>query len=332
MTPAQPYRFDVSVVIVSFNTRAVLRECLQSVDREVGRLLVQVIVVDNASTDGSAEMVEQEFPGVLLIRSPVNLGFGRANNLGFEAAQGRFIVLLNSDAFLTEGALARSVAHMVADPHVGLCGGRLVGRDGAWQPSARMFPNLVNDLIVLSGLAARYPQSRFFGRPDRTWADEKEAAEVDWVPGAYSMVRAEALAAAGPFDPRFFLYFEEVDLCLRIRQKGYSIWYWPDIVVIHLGGESSRQIRSLELSPTGAQLVLWSLRSKFLFYRKHYGLRAFLAVLLEQVWYGLQYLRRCFSRDPHRRARARADRRMVSMMRQAWRETRGGRLSPSQPW
>ena len=327
-----PFQFDVSIVIVSFNTCAVLRECLHSVYREAGSLRVQVIVVDNASTDDSPKMVGQEFPDVVLIRSEGNLGFGRANNLGFESAQGRFIVLLNSDAFLTEGSLERSIAHMDANPNVGLCGGRLTGRDGSWQPSARMFPTVFNDLIVLSGYAARFPQSRLFGRLDRTWANQGEAAEVDWVPGAYSMIRAAALAAVGPFDPRFFLYFEEVDLCMRIKQKGYSIWYWPDISVVHLGGESSRQIRSLELSRSGAQLTLWSMRSRLLYYRKHYLLRAFFTMLVDLVWYWLQSQRRRWSSDPDRRVRARADQRMVSMMRQAWRDTRGGRLSPAQPW
>jgi len=329
---SEKYAFDVSVVIVSFNTCAVLHECLQSIHRETGSLRVEVLVVDNASTDGSPAMVEQEFPNVVLIRSEVNLGFGRANNLGFEAAQGRYVALLNSDAFLTAGALERAVARMDANPQAGLCGGRLVGRDGGWQPSARMFPTVMNDLIVLSGLASRYPQSRLFGRFDRTWANEMEAAEVDWVPGAFSVIRAETLRAVGPFDPRFYLYYEEVDLCLRIRKKGYSIWYWPDIVVIHLGGESSRQIASLAMSRSGAQLILWSMRSRLLYYRKHSRQRAFLAMLVESFWYWAQAQRRLRSRDPERRARASADHRMVRLMVQAWRETRGGRLSPAQPW
>jgi GT2 family glycosyltransferase len=326
------FRFDVSIVIVSFNTRNVLRQCLLSVFREVGQLAVQVIVIDNASSDGSADMVEQEFSNVVLIRSDVNLGFGQANNLGFKSALGRYIVLLNSDAFLTEGSLELSVAHMDTNPRAGLGGGRLTGREGSWQPSARMFPTFFNDLIVLSGLAARFPQSRLFGRPDRTWANQEEAAEVDWVPGAYSIISAEALAAAGPFDPRFFIYYEEVDLCKRIKQKGYSIWYWPDICVVHIGGESSRQIRSLEMSRSGAQLTLWRMRSTLLYYRKHHGLGAWLAMLVELVWYWLQSQRRRLSKDPDRRARARADRLMVSMMSQAWRDTKGGRLSPAQPW
>ena len=263
---------DVSLVIVSFNTRDVLRECLLSVYREIGSMWVQVIVVDNASTDESPAMVEREFPEVELIRSEINLGFGSANNLGFQSARGRYIVLLNSDDdIFDQGSLLRSVEHMDATPSAGLGGGRLVGRDGSWQPSARMFPTVFTDLIVLSGLAARFPQSRFFGQADRTWANPMEAAEVDWVPGAYSIIRAETLTAVGFFDPRFFLYYEEVDLCMRIKQKGYSIWYWPDVAVVHIGGESSRQISSLEMSRTGAQLVLWRMRSMLLYYRKHYG-------------------------------------------------------------
>lgn len=325
-------RFDVSIVIVSFNTRDTLRECMLSVYREVRSLRCQVIVVDNASADGSAAMIEREFPEVVLIRSEINLGFGPANNLGFRSALGRYIVLLNSDAFLTERSLELSVAHMDANQRAGLGGGRLIGRDGSWQPSGRMFPTVLSDLIVLSGLAARFPRSRFFGRTDRTWANDMQAAEVDWVPGAYSIIRAEALADAGPFDPRFFLYSEEVDLCKRIKQKGYEVWYWPDIAVVHVGGESSRQIHSLEFSRSGAQLTLWRMRSTLLYYRKHHGLTAWLAMLLEIIWYWIRSYRRRLSRDPDRRKSARADRRLVSTMSQAWHDTRGGRISPSQPW
>jgi GT2 family glycosyltransferase len=326
------FQFDVSIVIVSFNTRDVLRDCLRSVYCEVGSLRVQVIVVDNASTDGSVAMIEQEFPDALLIKSEVNLGFGRANNLGFQSAEGRYVVLLNSDAFLTEGSLARAVTYMDAEPQAGLGGGRLIGRDGAWQPSARMFPTVLSDLIVLSGLAARFPQSRFFGRFDRTWANPMETADVDWVPGAFSILRAEVLATVGQFDPRFFLYYEEVDLCLRIKQKGYSIWYWPDIVIVHIGGESSRQVRSLLLSRTGAQLTLWRMRSMLLYYRKHHGLSAWFAMVVESVWYWLRSQRRRWSKSPDRRASANADLSMISIMSQAWRDTRGGCISPEQPW
>jgi GT2 family glycosyltransferase len=324
--------FDVSIVIVSFNTRDLLRDCLLSVFGARGSLRIQIIVVDNASTDGSPSMVEQEFPEVVLIRSEVNLGFGRANNLGFQSAHGRYVVLLNSDAFLTVDSLERSVTHMDANPQAGIGGARLTGTDGSLQPSGRMFPTVLNDLIVFSGLAARFPRSRFFGRFDRTWADEDESAEVDWVPGAYSIIRAEALADVGHFDPRFFLYYEEVDLCRRMKQKGYSVWYWPDVKVVHIGGESSRQVPSLEISKSGAQLTLWRMRSMLLYYRKHHGFGVSFAMLVELVWYWLRSLRRQLSRDPEHRIGARADRLLVSMMGRAWRDTRGGRLSPAQPW
>jgi GT2 family glycosyltransferase len=324
--------FDISIVIVSFNTRDLLRECLLSVFGTAASLRIQVIVVDNASTDGSPSMVEREFPDAVLIRSEVNLGFGRANNLGFESALGRYVVLLNSDAFLTAGSLQRSVAHMDANPRAAIGGGRLIGTDGSLQPSARMFPTVLNDLIVLSGFAARFPRSSFFGRFDRTWANEHEPAEVDWVPGAYSIIRAEALADVGRFDPRFFLYYEEVDLCRRMKEKGYSVWYWPDVAVVHIGGESSRQVPSLEISRTGAQLTLWRMRSMLLYYRKHHGLAVRFAMFMELMWYWLQSQRKQLSRDPERRLMASADRLLASMVGRAWRDTRGGRFSPAQPW
>ncbi len=331
--PPTDFSYDVSVVVVSLNTRNVLRECLESVRRETRSLRVQMIVVDNGSADGSQQMVEVEFPEALLIRSEVNLGFGGANNLGFESARGKYIVLLNSDAFLTEGALERSVLHMEENPKAGIGGARLIGRDGSWQPSARKFPTILDDLIVRMGLAARFPRSRFFGRFDRTWANAMEPAEVDWVPGAYSIIRAEALCAAGCFDERFFLYSEEIDLCKRIKVLGYSICYWPDIAVIHIGGESSRQMNTVELSKVGSQLTLWRMRSALLYYRKHSGLlAAALAMALEIVWYWVRFFRRQFSSSADRRSSAKMELRLAGFMAQAWRETRGGRLSPTQPW
>ncbi len=222
MSESETYAFDVSIVIVSFNTREVLRDCLRSIERESEGLRVEVLVVDNDSSDGSAQMVREEFPGVCLIESEINLGFGPANNVALRAARGRYVVLLNSDAFLCPGALRIAVDHMDKALKVGLAGARLIGRDFSWQPSARMFPNLLTDFFVFAGLAYRYPKSRLFGRFDRTWANPMMAAEVDWVPGAFSIIRAEVLAKVGFFDPRFFLYSEEVDLCRRIRNAGYQ--------------------------------------------------------------------------------------------------------------
>ena len=328
-SPPQP---DVSILIVSFNTRGVLRECLESIARESAGLSVEISVVDNNSSDGSPEMIEQEFPHVHLVRSKINLGFGAANNAALRGCRGRYVVLLNSDAFLCPGSLRLAVKHMDENPRAGLGGGRLVGRDQSWQPSARMFPGILSDLAVMTGLASRYPHSRIFGHFDRTWADQSLASEVDWVPGAFSIIRSDVLDRLGFFDPAFFLYSEEVDLCRRIKSAGYQVWYWPDIVVIHIGGESSRQVKSLEMSSTGAQLVLWRMRSTLLYYRKHHGAKAWLAKTMEYALYRLTVLRNSFSKDPRRKARAKENLNLALLMQRAWKETKGGRVSPPRPW
>ena len=332
MTSAVTPLPDVSVVIVSFNTRDILRECLQSIERESDGLSVETWIVDNNSSDGSQKMVQQEFPHVHLVCSPTNLGFGAANNAALGKARGRYIMLLNSDAFLCPGSLRLAVKHMDEHPQAGLGGARLIGRDQSWQPSGRMFPTVLNDAFVYFGLASRYPTSRIFGRFDRTWADQSLAAEVDWVVGAFSIIRAETLAKVGGFDPAFFLYSEEVDLCRRIKAAGYQIWYWPDIVVIHIGGESSRQVKTLEMSSTGAQLIRWRMRSTLLYYRKHHGIAAWLSKALELTLYKLVVWRNSFSSDPRRKARALEHRNLAILMRQAWQDTSGGRVSPPRPW
>jgi GT2 family glycosyltransferase len=332
MTADESSPIDISIIIVSFNTREVLRESLQSVEREKGDLSLEVFVVDNNSHDGSVAMVEAEFPWVTVMRSAVNLGFGAANNVAMEQAKGRYVVLLNSDAFLCADSLRLSMDLMDKHREVGLAGGRLVGRDFALQPSARMFPSIFSDFLVMTGLAHKYPKSKFFGRFDRTWADPMEPAEVDWVPGAYSIIRGEALKKVGFFDPEFFLYSEEVDLCRRIQQAGYKIMYWPEIVVIHIGGESSRQIKTLEMSSAGAQLVRWRMRSTLLYYRKHHGAGAWMAKMLELALYRLTAFKNGLSGDPARKERGRRNRNLAMLMHQAWQDTNGGRVSPPRPW
>ena len=332
LTPASTATPDVSVIVVSFNTREVLRQCLQSVLDDSGSIVTEILVVDNASSDGSPEMVEQDFPQAILLRSEINLGFGGGNNLALRQARGRYFVLLNSDAFFVPGALTLAIRHMDESPEVGLGGCRLIGRDGFSQPSARCFHSVVSDLVVLTGLASKFPKSRFFGRFDRTWADENKPAAVDWVPGAFTILRPSALRKVGFFDTDFFLYYEEVDLCLRMKRAGIPVWYWPDIVVIHLGGESSRQHAALEYSSRAAQVVLWRMRSTFLYYRKHHGWRVHLARAAEKMLYRAIVLRNSLSRDPERCERKRDHRTMLKLIDQAWSDTHGGLISPPRPW
>ncbi len=330
MSAATP--LDVSIVIVSFNTRDLLRECLQSIDALRGPVAVETFVVDNQSRDGSAEMVEAEFPHVRVLRAGGNLGFAAANNLAFPHCTARHVVLLNSDAFLTEGALALAVSHMDADPGIGLAGARLVGRDGSWQPSARLFPSHLNEFLLLTGLAARFPNSRFFGRCDRTWADQTEPADVDWVPGAFSIIRRDVLEQVGYFDESFFLYYEEVDLCRRIVRAGFRVRYLPDVSIIHVGGESAKKVEGGKVAKEGTQLALWRMRSALLYYRKHHGIvGAAIARWLDQGWHAMRAFKNRFEGE---RAREKADdmRQVAAMMARAWRETQGGAVSPPRPW
>ncbi len=323
---------DLSVVVVSFNTRDLLRDCLRSLMKELAGIANEVFVVDNASRDGSADMVEMEFTDVRLIRSAVNLGFAGGNNQAFPLANGRYVVLLNSDAFLKPQALRRSIEHMDADPRIGLGGARLVGADGSWQASSRMFPSPLNDFLSLSGLAAKFPKSRFFGRQDHTWADQDRASDTDWVPGAYSIIRRTILEEVGYFDEQFFLYYEEVDLCRRIKKAGYLVRYWPDVVVEHWGGESSKTVKSLTMSRSGAQLELWRMRSAFLYYRKHHGRLAWVSKQIEAEWHRLRSWKNGLGKRPENRDKTQHSRMIRQLLRQAWRDTAGGAISPSRPW
>lgn len=323
---------DLSVIIVSYNTREVLKDCLQRLKEASDGLSVETVIVDNGSADGSVDMLQSTYPGIHLISSQINLGFGAANNRALQQASGRYLVLLNSDAFLRPDALRLAIDHMDGNPEVGLAGGRLIGPTEAWQPSARSFPSLLNDFLTLSGLANRFSRSRFFGRADRTWSDPLKPAEVDWVPGAFSIIRREALAAAGNFDEDFFLYYEEVDLCQRIKAHGYKVLYWPDVVVVHLGGESSKTVQTAVMSRAGSQLMLWRMRSQLIYYRKHSPRSVFLVCMAEYLWHKMRSWRNSLGGSQERKDKAAESETVNELMKRAWKETRGGRVSPPRPW
>jgi GT2 family glycosyltransferase len=339
----------LSLIIVSYNANEVLRQCLQSVLCEIEAMsaqlyrpseasqaanAVQVIVIDNASSDGTVEMLQTEFSTLQLFFAPSNLGFASANNLGFACAKGRYLALLNPDAVLSPGTLGRALSLMQAHPQVGMAGGLLQDPQGNWQPSGRMFPSLLNESIVISGLAARFPKSRLFGRFDRTWADQQQAAAVDWIPGAFTMICRHALAKVGNFDERFFLYYEEVDLCRRMCDAGYQVWYWPQLVVTHIGGVSAKSVAKADFSQSGSQLSLWRMRSALLYYRKHHGaLTAWLLAQLEIGWNRLRLLRQLAKNGSLDQAQKNQQlRRNISLMQQAWQDTAGGTHCPPRPW
>ena len=320
---------QISVIIVSFNTCNLLRDCLNTLIKESGNINYETIVIDNASKDNSAEMVATEFPEIKLICNNENLGFAAANNIGFAQAQGEYIVLLNSDAFLQPYALERALAYMQANPKIGIGGARLINQDGSWQPSSRMFPNLLNHFLVISGLADKYPESKLFGRMDRTWANSELAASIDWVPGAFSIMPRKILEKIGYFDEQFFLYCEEVDLCKRFKAAGYEVYYWPDVFVVHLGGESSKSLTNLKMSTSGKQIHLWQMRSTLLYYRKHHGIViTWFWMQLENIWYLLRTWKNSFNN----KSKANHSKTIRNLLKQAWHETQGGKISPPRPW
>ncbi len=319
----------LSVFIVTYNSAPLLRSCLDSLRAQTLAGDFEVIVVDNASRDDTVAIIQAEYPEVHLIASPVNLGFGNGNNLALSDAQGRFIVLLNPDAVLPPDTLERALQHMETIPDAGMGGGLLQGTQGEWQPSARLFPSLLNDGLTLSGLANRFPNSSFFGRFDRSWADPLKPVPVDWVPGAFVILRRSLVDQISLFDPRFFLYYEEVDLCRRIHQAGFKVYYWPDLVITHIGGASSETVDEVVFSSSGKQLTLWRMRSQILYYRKWHGhIYSWLVKALEQTWHGLRAWRNA-TRAP---AKAAESRHIVQLWQQAWQETYGGLISPPQPW
>lgn len=319
---------QASLLMLSFNTRDLIRRSLSELIQAAEGIEAEIIVVDNASHDGSADMIEAEFPQVLLIRAPRNLGFAGGNNLGASQARGEFLVLVNSDAFIAPSALTRGLERMQQQPRVGLAGGLLIGKNGQNEPSARAFPSPLNDLLSITGLAARFPHSRFFGRFDRTWANPEQAAEVDWVPGAFCIIRRAAIEQTGFFDERYFLYYEEVDLCRRLCKADWIVAYWPDLKAEHWGGESSKTIAGEKVSSHGHQLSLWRMRSGMLYYHRQHGLfHAWLAKTIEQGWHRLR------RQHNYKHAEKRAEsEQIIALLERAWRETRGGRVSPPKPW
>lgn len=246
-----------AIVLVSWNTQDLLRQALRSV-REHAGMPVHVIVVDNASSDGSTAMVCAEFPEATLIANPDNRGFGQANNQGFAAGQEPFILLLNSDAQLTPGSLPALVATLEQHPEAGAVGARLVYPDGRFQASFAAFPNLLTEVLLLAGLAPRIWGAQY---PSRRESASRRARAVDWVGAACLLLRRAAVDATGGFDSSFHMYAEETDLCRRIRGQGWAVRYCPQAVALHHGGRSTAQ-RSTE-----QPLMLW--RSRLLYFRKH---------------------------------------------------------------
>ena len=232
---------DLSVVIPSYNTRDLMEQVLRTVAEASTGIAVQVIVVDNASRDGSVEMVAEKFPDVELIRNDRNLGFGAANNVAFRRVRGRYVLLLNSDTIVRPDTLRTMVAFMDDHPEAGAAGCKILNPDGTLQlESRRGFPTPSAAFYKLSGLSRLFPNSRRLAHYNMTYLDPEELSEVDALSGSFMIVRRQVLEELGGFDEAYFMYGEDLDWCYRMRAAGWKIYYVPSTEIIHFRGESGR--------------------------------------------------------------------------------------------
>ena len=251
---------DLSIIIVNWNTRDLLEQCLSSVYATTHDIPFEVFVVDNASSDGSVEIVRERFPEVQLIENEENLGFAKANNQAIRESKGRYILLLNSDTVVLSGAIERMIEFMDGHPEAGAVGAKLLNPDGSFQASYNDFPTPLSELVLLAGLS-RVVYNPYYPSYPPDLSNERR--ECDWVGGACLMVRKEAIEEVGLLDENYFMYVEEVDWCYRLRKAGWKVYYLPEAQIVHWGGQSSRRERGK------ARRLLR--KSELLFFKKHYG-------------------------------------------------------------
>ncbi len=256
----------ISVAIVSFNTRDLLRRCLLSLRECRAEAELEVIVIDNGSHDGSAAMVRAEFPQAQRIEAGENLGFGAANNRALKEARGEFLWILNSDTEVEAGGIASMLRWMEERPECGAIGSRLILRDGSTQPSCALDPSLWAVFCEQTFLYKLLPGGRYTGSYAMTNWDYNEAREVPQVCGASLLVRAEAWRQVEGFDESYFMYFEDTDLCVRLREANWTIWYLPCARVRHFLGASSQGDTSER-----AHMVFHYNRGRLLFFSRRRG-------------------------------------------------------------
>jgi GT2 family glycosyltransferase len=254
---------DVTIIVVSWNTRDVLRNCLNSISHETTDMTYEIIVVDNSSRDGTQEMVRREFPSIKLIANDDNRGFAMANNQGIRLARSRFVLLLNPDTVVHPGALDRVYAFAQRVPQAAVVGCRTLNANGSLQRNCFLPPSFLNLVLTSIGFHRLFSRSKFFGRERMTYWDLDDAREVAVVAGCFMLVRRAAIDEVGLLDERFFMYAEEVDWCVRFRAAGWQVWYTPSGTITHLGGVSA--------ALAFAQMKAEKRRSLFIFLRKYHS-------------------------------------------------------------
>lgn len=286
---------DIAIIIVNWNTRDILGQCLQSVFASQTAKQFEVWVVDNGSSDGSKQMIKDSYPRTRLISNCDNVGFARANNQAVELSSGDYVMLLNPDTMVEKDVIEILANYLDENQEIGAVGPRLLNPDGTLQESAYPEPTLVREFWRMFHLDRFYYYAEY---PMDSWS-EKEAKEVDVLMGACLLIRRKALDQVGLLDEEFFVYSEEVDLCTRIRNYGWRISWLPTVKVVHLGGQSTQQIQQ--------EMFLQLYQGKIQYFRKHhsamevwlYKFVLFLATLVRIVLTPFAYLERSAQKSKH---------------------------------
>jgi GT2 family glycosyltransferase len=229
----------LSVIIVSWNTKALLLDCIESVLSQSPRDALEVIVVDNASSDGSPQAVRDKYPSVKLITNDGNYGFAKANNIGIRASRGEYLFLINSDVVVSDGCFEKSLRYMAEHPEVGMLGPKILDTDGNVQRSCMGYPSLWNTLCRAFALDSLFPRSRLFGSHLLTFWNHEDTRSVEVVNGCFWVLRRSAMDQVGLLDERFFFYGEDVDWCRRFNDGGWKVVFFADAEALHYGGGSS---------------------------------------------------------------------------------------------
>ncbi|NWF50117.1 MAG: glycosyltransferase [Ignavibacteriaceae bacterium] len=233
---------DLSIIIVNYNVKEFLQNLLHSIFKAGTNLNYEIIVVDNASDDGSAEIIREQFPAVKLIVNKVNLGFGKANNLAMKIAAGKYLLLLNPDTIVREDTFEKMISFFEKHKEAGLAGCKILNPDGTLQLACRRsFPGPWTSFTKVTGLSNLFPKSKLFARYNLTYLNENETYEVDAISGSFMMMTKEVYDKVGGFDEQFFMYGEDLDLCYRIQKAGYKVYYVPETQIIHYKGESTKR-------------------------------------------------------------------------------------------
>lgn len=254
---------DLSIILLNWNTKDLLLQCLRTLPEAVGDVRTEIIVADNASSDGSLEAVASEFPQARRIQNGGNLGFAAGNNRALNQAAGRYALLLNTDTLPRRDAIRKLVAFSDAHPRAGIVGGLLFNPDGSFQASYADFPSLHGETLLLLGLARRLLRPQF---PNYGQEDSRAPRTCNWVQGACLLIRRTALSDIGPLDEGYFMYTEETDWCARCWKAGWEVWFTPDAEIVHIGGQSAAR------QPAAKRRQLY--RSKARFFRQHRGAAA----------------------------------------------------------